>query len=279
MRRIQFFEIHDQTWFPALFRDQLTEGLQAIFDVANLYRPAAKRLRQALADTGTNRVVDLCSGAGGPWPKLRETCADDFAGLEISLTDKYPNASAREKFPASSGGAAIRFRGESVDVLAVPPELPGFRTMFTSFHHFTPPEAREILRNAAESRQGIGIFEVPKRSVRTILAVFVVPFAYLALVPFMRPFCWSRLLWTYLLPVVPFALWFDGIVSCLRAYTPAELTTMTEGLATAGYHWEAGERRGSGSMPATITYLIGWPTVGEAGAPGENTAAECSARS
>lgn len=277
MRRIQLFEIHDQRWFPRFLRDQMTEGLQVVFDFANLYRPVAPRLRQVLADLGTNRVVDLCSGAGGPWLKLCETCASEFAGLDVLLTDKYPNAQARERIGAS--GSSIQFRREPVDVLALSPELAGFRTMFTSFHHFTPPEGREILRSAVASRQGIGIFEIPKRSARTILAVFVVPFAYLALVPSMRPFRWSRLLWTYLLPLIPFALWFDGIVSCLRAYTTRELMAMTEGLATRGYQWEAGEQRGAGIMPATVTYLIGWPTADGASPPSDPAAAECSARS
>jgi hypothetical protein len=278
MRRIHFFEIHEQRWFPGFLRDQMTEGLQAIFDFADLYRPIAPLLRQALEDSGAPRVVDLCSGAGGPWPKLRETCPQEFSEVEVLLTDKYPNAKALERFgpgrPAGNGGlgGAIQVDRRPVDVLDTPRDLAGFRTMFTAFHHFTPEEARAILRDAAERRQGIAIFEIPKPSVRTALAVFLVPFAYLGLVPFLRPFRWSRLLWAYLLPVIPFVLWFDGMVSCMRAYTPRELKELAEGLPD-GYRWEAGEKTGSGFMPATVTYLIGCPVARERSAEREHATA------
>lgn len=278
MRRIHFFEIHDQEWFPAPLRNIFTEGLQAVFDALNLYRPVAPLLRRALDDAGTNRVVDLCSGAGGPWPKLRAVCVREFGTVEISLTDKFPNAKARERL-GKVEGSTIRFRPESVDALDVPEELTGFRTMFTSFHHFRPQEARAILRSAVARRQGIGIFEVPKRGVRTVATVFLVPFAYLALVPFLRPFRWSRMLWSYLIPVIPFTLWFDGLVSCGRAYTPAELKEMAAGLADGDYIWEAGEQPGSGLLPATVTYLIGLPAAGEVRAASAPAAEEgCAER-
>ena len=259
MRRLHLFEIHDQSWFPGFLRDQMTEGLQAIFDFANLYRPIAQRLSQALDQAGTRRVVDLCSGAGGPWPKLRQTCAEEFTGVEVCLTDKYPNVKALALFN-NGDPRGIQFERKPVDVLDIPRELSGFRTMFTSFHHFKPDEARAILRDAVTKGQGIGIFEIPKRGVRTIPSVFLVPFAYWALVPSMRPFRWSRLLWAYLLPVIPLVLWFDGIVSCFRAYTPRELRKLTEELPANRYHWEVGEEHGRGLMPATVTYLIGWPS-------------------
>jgi len=42
----------------------------------------------------------------------------------------------------------------------VPAELKGLRTMFTSFHHFLPEEARAVLQNAVDAGEGIGIFEI-----------------------------------------------------------------------------------------------------------------------
>ncbi|HXM61951.1 MAG TPA: hypothetical protein VN950_13935, partial [Terriglobales bacterium] len=75
-----------------------------------------------------------------------------------------------------------------------------------------------------------------------------------------RPFRWSRLLWTYLIPVIPLVLLFDGVVSCLRTYRPQELREMVEKLKppSCQYQWEIGELAG-GKMP--VTYLIGYPKV------------------
>ena len=78
--------------------------------------------------------------------------------------------------------------------------------------------------------------------------------------PFIKPFRWERLLWTYLLPVVPFVVVFDGVVSCLRTYTVAELTAFTAELSGSGYEWVVGEARAKG-LRAPVTYLIGYPAI------------------
>src|SRR5262249_34175490 len=109
------------------------------------------------------------------------------------------------------------------------------------------------------------------------LAVTMVPIGYWLLVPLMRPFRWSRLLWAYVLPVIPFVLWFDGVMSCLRAYSPAEMKELTVGLAGESYHWEAGEKHGGGTIPKTITYLIGWPAARASSATREAARLEVSA--
>ncbi|MEZ4557181.1 MAG: hypothetical protein R2854_12160 [Caldilineaceae bacterium] len=37
--------------------------------------------------------------------------------------------------------------------MSVPPELTGFRTLFTAFHHFTPADAMLILHDAVARRR------------------------------------------------------------------------------------------------------------------------------
>jgi hypothetical protein len=77
------------------------------------------------------------------------------------------------------------------------------------------------------------------------------------LTPFMHPFRWSRLLWTYVIPVIPFLLWFDGIMSCLRSYSVPELEGLVAGLPRNDYEWKIGEER-CGLVPIAVTYLIGY---------------------
>jgi hypothetical protein len=131
-------------------------------------------------------------------------------------------------------------------------------TLFSSFHHLNPEDARGLLRDSVRRRQAIGIFEAPARHTLTLLSLLFIPFATWLFVPFRRPFRWSRLLWTYLIPMVPSVLFFDGLISCLRAYSPEELKDMTRGLGGNGYRWEIGEETG-GLWPVPITYLIGSP--------------------
>jgi hypothetical protein len=244
MRRVHLLEIHDQPWCPRSLRDALTDFLQFALHLGRSYAAVTRLLRDAVARAGARRVVDLCSGAGGPWRALRLDIP-----VPVLLTDKYPNrAAARGPVP---------FHPAPVDALAVPADLDGFRTLFTSFHHFRPDEARAVLADAVRSGEGIGVFEVVRRAPLDVGLIALTWLAVLLLVPFVRPFRWSRLAWTYLPPVLPLVGTFDGVVSCLRAYSTAELHGLIEGLDD--FAWEMGEAPRVWWQPLRVTYLIGVP--------------------
>lgn len=256
MPRIKLSEIHEQAWFPKTFRDGVMDALQAVFRTGRIYEPVTASLANAVKASGTNRLIDLCSGAGGPWIWLHRTLArQSMDPLEICLTDKYPNIAAFRGAQEASHGA-ISYCAESVDATKIPSWLSGFRVMFTSFHHFAPNQAAAILQNTIDSRQGIAIFEAARRRPLSILLTFLMPLGAFFTIPFIRPFRLSRLIWTYLIPVIPFVLWFDGILSCLRAYSPAELSQLISDLRGNDYKWEIGEVTG---RLAPVTFMLGYP--------------------
>jgi len=256
--RMELFEIHDHPRFPAFLRDMVTDGLQAVWEFTDFYKQVLPLLRNALARAGASEILDLCSGGGGPWLRLAPGLGmGQYAPITVCLTDKYPNQEAFARAAANSG-SRIRFDPRPVAATEVPADLGGFRTMFSSFHHFREAEAREVLANAVQRSKGIAIFEAPRRDVRTVVAVCFIPLLILFLTPRIRPFRWSRLLWTYVFPLVPFVLWFDGWMSCLRSYSCHELGELVRSLPAKGYCWELGTKR-DGFLP--VTYLIGCPTV------------------
>jgi hypothetical protein len=256
MPRSKLSEIHEQRWFPKTFRDGVMDALQAVFRIGKIYEPVTARLVSAVQASGARRLIDLCSGAGGPWISLHQTLARESTDPpEICLTDKYPNIAAFRGAREASHGA-ISYCTESVDATRIPQRLAGFRVMFTSFHHFAPNQATAILQNTIDSRQGIAIFEAARRRPLSILLTFLLPLGAFFTVPFVRPFRLSRLIWTYLIPVIPFVLWFDGILSCLRAYSPAELSQLISHLRGNDYKWEIGEVMG---RIAPVTFMLGYP--------------------
>jgi hypothetical protein len=257
MRRVQLIEIHDQPWFPAFLRDAVTDDLQILLGIGEPYGDILPQLREGIERSGANCVLDLCSGAGGPWPWLAEAL-EWLEGMRIrvELSDKYPNAEAKARLGSNS--TTVHYHADPVDATCVPRELTGFRTLFTSFHHFPPEQAREILRDAAAKGKGIGVFEIPGRRPLTLLALPLVLVGDILVVPFLRPRPLARMVWRWLIPIVPLVLLFDGIVSCLRAYSPRELRELTKGLGESGYHWKAGcVKREFWRLP--ITFLVGYP--------------------
>ena len=257
MRRIQFIELHEQPWFPSTLRNEITDALQCGLEILKAYASVSTLLQRALDASRSRSIVDVCSGSGGPWLDLSQKLRGNAAAYSILLTDKFPNLAAFENVKAASANG-IDFHRSSVDATKVPAELDGFRTMFSSFHHFPPAQARAILQNAVDAKQGIGIFEVTSRTASAVAMMFLwflTPFVF---TPSIRPFRWSRLFYTYVLPIIPLVLLFDGLVSCLRTYQPRELRELISGLAAREYRWETGEQSGTfGGLP--ITYLIGYP--------------------
>lgn len=255
--RVHLIEFHEQLWFPATIREEITDALQFGLDLCKAYAAIAALLRNALDSNRSQSIVDLCSGGGGPWPRLSDQLQQAGQSLQILLTDKYPRLAAEADLKMRSTDC-VSFYAAPVDPRDVPIALPGFRTMFSSFHHFSPADARAVLQNAISAKQPIGVFEITRRTVGTIGLMF--PWALLSLffTPWIRPFRWSRLLWTYLIPVIPFVLLCDGVVSCLRSYKPSELREIVEKLNAPEYQWEIGERPGVfGLLP--VTYAIGIP--------------------
>lgn len=257
MKRVHLFEIHDQDWCPRTVRDGETDYLQFVIATMKPYAAMVPILATALERTGARQVLDLCSGAAGPWLWLQPVLAERGASVSVCLTDKYPNLEAFRQSDRLTH-QSISFHPQSVDATQVPAELTGFRTIFSAFHHFPPQQACAVLADAVHKRQGIAVFEGTQHSVLALLLMLPVPFMVLLTTPFIRPFRWSRLLWTYLIPLLPLTTLFDGLVSCLRTYSVEELRDLTARLDANDYHWDIGTVK-SRSGPIPITYLIGVP--------------------
>jgi len=111
----------------------------------------------------------------------------------------------------------------SIDARDVPQDLSGIRTMFLSLHHFRPEEVEQIFKNAVNSGAPIAIFEAQRRDVEHVVRFSLSPIAVLLITPIVRPFSISRFIFTYLIPLVPFVVFWDGVVSVFRTYSNEEL--------------------------------------------------------
>lgn len=201
-----------------------------------------------------HQIVDLCSGGGGAILSLHQELEHKnlIPPFSIVITDKFPNTAAFDKI-ASPTIIPIK---ESVDATNVPKNLRGFRTLFSSFHHFKPNQAKLILKDAVEKNTAIGVFEMTKRSWKSFLILIIGPIQALVFTPFIRPFRWSRIFWTYIIPIVPIIYAWDGLISNMRSYTIDEMKEMTKELKSDHYKFEMGHLTSKFNV---VTYLIGYP--------------------
>jgi hypothetical protein len=256
MHRVQLFEFEDLRWCPQSLRDTITDSIHFGIKLTNVYAAIVPRLRNAISKAKADRIIDFGSGAGGPWPRLAGELNNDGTNLQILLTDIKPNVAALNLLVLKSEGK-IDYLSHSVN--ARDNHIPnGFRTFFSSFHHFRPSDTRTILENAIAYSQGIGIFELTSRKPESFLTIFFMPLMMILMGIFMRPFRLSRLFWIYLIPAAPIFGFLDGIISCFRTYSITEATQLVQSLKSENYEWQMGVER-SRFLRIPITYLIGYP--------------------
>ncbi|MDY7225007.1 hypothetical protein [Hyalangium rubrum] len=252
--RLHLFELLDQRWYPAPLRDHCTNYLATIAQRMGIFDAVAPLLLRGLEAGGTDTVVDLGSGGGGPLPRLCDSLErEQGRRVRVLQSDLFPNEQARQR--ATATGA--EYLEQPVDAMRVPAELRGMRTMFNALHHFRPEEARAVLADAQARGVPIGVFEVVERSPKGVISSLFIPLLVLAFTPMLRPLTLPRLFFTYAVPLLPLAIFWDGLVSTLRAHRPEELRRMTQSLTREGYTWEVGVAHKPGKPP--VTYVLGLP--------------------
>lgn len=148
MKRRHWIEISDEPWCPRGIRRGVTDFCRFVTEHSGLFNAVAPLLADALRKTGATRILDMGSGAGGPWLKLLPALRKQGVDAPVCLTDHDPNSEALEWARKRSGGA-LSYSPEPVDATKVPAEMTGFRTMFQAFHHLRPEQARTTLADAA----------------------------------------------------------------------------------------------------------------------------------
>ena len=261
MRRIHLFEFTDLSWYPQTFRRIQTDYLQFVATLGSGHKNLIPLFIKAMQHASTTEIVDLCSGGTGPWIRLQEQFKQAGLFVSIKLTDKYPNPESVQKWSETSL-QRIEYLAEPVDAMNVPPRLKGMRTLFEGFHHFRPEQARSILQDALEEKVAIGIFEASLKPPLGLFLLLLAPLmtlvSYLLITPFITPRTLSRFFWTYLIPVVPLATCWDGVISLMRVYSVQDLKELTHLLQSKDYIWESGQAS-TGTPLFVFTYLLGYP--------------------
>ena len=134
----------------------------------------------------------------------------------------------------------------------------GLYLSVNSFHQFTVKEAKEILAQVSKNRQPIVVVEGNNDSLWQVFGMTViVPLTVILTAPFVKPFRLERLVFTYLIPLLPSVTFLDGFIALFKLYAPKDLDELTASLNEENYYWRSGKMdNGRGGK---IIFLIGHP--------------------
>ncbi|OBT77557.1 hypothetical protein VF21_04606 [Pseudogymnoascus sp. 05NY08] len=203
--------------------------------------------------------IDFCAGAGGPTPcierelnqklaKTKSSSEDTRPGathvvngehnesVRFVMTDLHPHIADWKE--ACSKSKNLTFVSEPVDATNASADLilndgkKVFRMFNLAFHHFDDSLGRNILKNTLETSDGFGIFELSERTPSSLLMITLMGLLFFFITPF---YFWrspGHLFFTYIIPIIPFVVVFDGYVSSLLSrpfrlcnVSPEERTT------------------------------------------------------
>src|SRR5260370_28011381 len=174
MNRVHFIEMGDEQWCPRGIRRGVTVFCRFVTEVSGCYNPVAPLLADAIKKTGTHRILDMGSGAGGPWLGLLRKLRQLGVDVPVCLSDHDANIEGLERVQKLSRGA-ITYHAEPVDATKVPAEMTGLRTMFQAFHHLRPEDAPAALADAAGEKQPIALFDGSRPSLRIWPPLLLMP--------------------------------------------------------------------------------------------------------
>jgi hypothetical protein len=256
MARVQGVELEDLAWYPAWLREDQTDYLRFMMEFFQVFRPALPLLSEVVGHTGTARFTDLCSGGGGPVRFILQHFRPSQP-VRFTLSDLYPNHKAFAYLQEQSNGA-IDFIPHACDALRAPHQPGTILTLFNAFHHFNEAQAQAFLAKVQSQRTPLLVFEPINRSLaQVVVNVFVLTVFMWLSTPFVKPFRWRRMCFTYLLPLLPLCTLWDGLVSVARLYSPAHMQKMLDKLpADPQYYWRPGKLKHTFGK---AIYLIGYP--------------------
>lgn len=273
MRKHHYFEFMDLSWYPDILRDVMTDTLANITMSVPIFDRVAPLIAEVMDKVETNEILDLCSGGGGPWQRLFGQVRKKKKNAELQFTDLYPNPKCLEHFSENSR-KHMRYVETPVNALDVPENFRGVRTFFGSFHHMSPENAVRVLRDAAEKKVGIVVAESYSHSPKYLwstcwLQLLISPFYFLFLWVFMLKAMRGtpkeiiiKVLFTYLIPIVPLCMVFDTFISGVRVYMKEDLEEMVQQIPVTDYCWKPGTLPKQMGQSA-ISYIQGYPKTAD----------------
>ncbi|MFT6849362.1 MAG: hypothetical protein ACJATA_000157 [Sphingobacteriales bacterium] len=259
MKRIHLFEFEDFSWFPDWIRVRMTRFIVTMHKLLGSKAEIATLLEKALAHSKNKEIYDLCSGGGGPMLDVYELLKSrpGLEDVKLTLTDLYPNKSAAAEIK-KRGDSNLDYSTYPVDATAFNKKNQGVRTMICSLHHMRPEKVKEILKDTMNAGDPFLAFEISDNSFPKWIWWISFPIniiTTLLITPFIRPMSWQQLVFTYIIPVLPILIAWDGALSNARTYTLDDLDIVLKGINKNNYIWEKGVIKRKGNK----LYLMGLP--------------------
>jgi hypothetical protein len=211
------FEFGDLNWVPRWYHFYLRETLEFQYKFYKHDLLWLKGLSKFLKESPSDKVLECCSGSGKCLPRLIEHLPKEFVKNKTFILSDYRPL---KQYSDLDRGAAFSYISKSLNATCANESYPLPKVFINSFHHFNDEMAKKILSDSLKNNNSILILEYTKKSLGVFISVILGSLSTFLLLPFYlkkNSYPFSILFFTYIIPLFPFVLLWDGIISNLRS--------------------------------------------------------------
>jgi hypothetical protein len=241
-------ELEDLPGFPPLLRQMQTEYIGWMVRFFRVYRRLPGLITQRIPARLMRNWQDIGSGSGGPISTLAQS--PEWKSVSFTLSDLFPQQA--HKLPPN-----CRYESRPVDALKLQTEPAITVSFFNAFHHFSLDDQCRIIEDQLRAGNALVVAEIlqpnPLSFLRILLATTI---GQILFCPFVAPFRWKRILFTWMIPVNIITVTWDGLVSVLKSPKHSDYSAWTQQTALSG-----GESSvlAAGDALLPVTLFIAWP--------------------
>ena len=227
MKRKQIFQFSNQKWYPSFLKRDMYEFMSWFVVKVNAAKPFLPFLEEVIGHTQTKAIINIDSKIG--------------AGIETVL-------------PLLPEGAKVI----NIELEKFSTHNRGTYTFINSFHQLDEKKATYYLTQIADSGNSIAVLEGNNDSLWQVVGMTIfVPLSVILSAPFVQPFRITRLIFTYLIPILPLITMLDGFLALFKLYNPNDLNELISTIPVKNYVWKSG--KADNGRGGKIIYLMGYP--------------------
>lgn len=257
------FEFNDSPKCPNFIRESILEVLGKSIRDAGVYDALAPHFSRFCEDAGACEILEFGAGSGESTAVFLDAIlADTGKPPHIYISDLYPMVEVMAQTCGRYPNQLTPIK-ESVDLCNPPTEpLHDMRMVLSAFHHFDNDMARDFLRDSQEKGVAVFIAEPFINSLKAFFPLFLYGFTSLVRNGIFSPK--KRLLkfvFTFLIPLIPMCLLWDGLISMIRMYDEDEFQKIVDSMPQLeqSYEWQYLEV--PVSLGGTASVFIGRPVA------------------
>ena len=239
MKRIQAFEFHERHECPKFLRDSVVEILGHGMRLSSCVYSSVELFKKFYDYSNSDKILDICSGSGEPASALISGLKKHgIYNIKFIISDLFPKIDAMENVKKNHP-QHVEIITESVDATNVPKfDNIKSRTIINAFHHFKPDIAQKIIEDCVKKRHSIFIFEAFPRDLLRFFSILPASAIGYLINPFItKENKILKVIFSYIIPIIPLLGLYDGIISVLRIHNKEELMEMVKN-SSQDYDWQ-----------------------------------------